>query len=130
MTIVRTLTTLITLLALASAAAATPIVKRGHFRGDATTLPCTVRVDFGSFAGGPDYETFNTIRNYIADSKQIINADAWSWGKEGEFSLCLEVEDSDTQNKVVADLTALAPKVPAGKAGPTSVHAGKIYQRP
>jgi hypothetical protein len=118
------------LVALVSTAAATPIVKRGHFRGDAATLPCTVRVDFGSFAGGPDYDTFNTMRNYIADSKLIINADAWSWGKEGEFSLCLEVEDIDTQTKVVADLTALAPKVPAGKAGPTSVHTGKIYPRP
>ncbi len=125
----RIIIALITLATTAAMVHATPIVKRGYFRGDVTTLPCTIRVDFGSFAGGPDYATFNEVRNYIADSKVIINADAWSWGKEGEFSLCLEVEDTDTQQKVVADLTALAPKVPAGQAGPTSVHAGKIYQR-
>jgi hypothetical protein len=129
MTLGRTLATAILIFALATPTSATPIVKRGFFRGDPATLPCTIRVDFGSFAGGPDLTTFNEIRNYIADSKVIINADAWSWGKEGEFSLCLEVEDAETQQKVVADITALAPKKPTGSSGPTSVHAGKIYQR-
>jgi hypothetical protein len=129
MTRARTFITVITLVALGGPASATPIVKRGFFRGDPTTLPCTIRVDFSSVAAGPDYVTFNEVRNYIADSKVIINADAWSWGKEGEFSLCLEVEDADTQQKVVADLTALAPTTPNGSSGPTTVHAGKIYQR-
>jgi hypothetical protein len=125
----RTIIALILLAGAAAPALATPIVKRGFFRGDPATLPCTIRVDFGSFASGPDYITFNEVRNYIADSKVIINADAWSWGKEGEFSLCLEVEDAETLQKVVADITALAPKKPTGSSGPTSVHAGKIYQR-
>lgn len=125
----RTLVVVSAVLALGCAANATPIVKRGYFRGDAATLPCTVRVDFASVASGPDLTAFNEIRNYIADSKQIINADAWSWGKEGEFSLCLEVEDSGTQTKVVADLTALAPTKPNGSSGPTTVHSGKIYPR-
>jgi hypothetical protein len=123
----RTIIALIMLAGVTAIANATPIVKRGFFRGDPATLPCTIRVDFGSFASGPDYITFNEVRNYIADSKDIINADAWSWGKEGEFSLCLEVEDTATQTKVVAELTALAPTKPNGSSGPTTVHAGKIY---
>jgi hypothetical protein len=115
-----------------AAASATPVEKRGFLRNiSPDNLACVVRVDFTSLAAGPDYETWNTVRAYIAVSKDIHLAEAWTWGREGEFSLCLQIDEASRADTVVADLAAIIPKDPVGKAGPTHVirpSAGKPPQ--
>jgi hypothetical protein len=104
-----------------SAALAVPIERRGQLPGAPDVLPCVVRVDFTSLASGPDYDTWNAVRAYIADSKEIYSAAAWTWGREGEFSLCLELDPVESAAKVMTELAAVIPAIPAGKGGPTRV---------
>lgn len=112
--------------ALSTAATATPIEKRGRFPGDIATLPCMIRVDFTSLATGPDLETFNAMRAYLADSKDTYLIEAWNWGREGEFSLCLRVDGAAAIARVVEDLTRLVPERPVGAGGPTFVRIGPL----
>lgn len=113
----------------ATTAHAVPIERGGFFGGDITTLPCTIRVDFTSAAAGPDLATFNVIRAYIADSPDINKTDAWSWGREGEFSLCIAVGEEAAVDRVIGEMRALAPSPPKGQGGPTTVHRGNLKGR-
>lgn len=108
----------------APAVSATPIVKKGHVRGAAPPLVCAVQIDFGSAASGPDIDTWATIRSYINQSTEIDEADAWGWGREGEFSVCLTIHDTVITAKVLADLTNLVPTSPAKNGGWTKVKLG------
>jgi hypothetical protein len=117
---------LVAVAALAMPAAAVPIEKRGYLRGDVAELPCAVRVDFTSVAAGPDITAFEEIRSYLADQKRVYLAEAWSWGREGEFSLCLHMDDAEVQKVVFDALVKLAPQKPNGTGGRTVVVLGKI----
>ena len=115
---------LMAVLAYSTPASAVSIKKEGFIRGGVPTLTCTLQVDFGSAAGGPDMDAWQAIRGYIADSKEIDQADAWGWGREGEFSVCLRIEDAAAAKTVLDDLTKLAPVAPAANGGWTKVTAG------
>ena len=110
--------------AISTAAVATPVVRKGYMRGGQTMPPCAVRVDFGSSASGPDIAAWSVIQAYVLRSAEIDEADAWGWGREVEFSVCLTTHDKAAAHKVLADLTALVPAVPATNGGWTKLHAG------
>jgi hypothetical protein len=110
-------------------AVATPVERRGGLPGSPDVLPCVVRIDFTSLAAGPDYDTWNAVRAYVADSKEIYSAGAWTWGKEGEFSVCLDLDPGEGAAKVMSDLATVIPQTPAGNGGPTRVVRGSGQQK-
>lgn len=98
------------------ALAAKTIVRRGYIPGGVPALPCTIVVDFTSGGAGPDLDGFEPIRSYVIDTENVDQAEAWGWGKEGEFSLCLTVHDTSAAKRIFEDLTRLKPAKP-GKPG-------------
>lgn len=106
-------------------AQATPVERRDFFIGNPADLPCTVRVEFIRAAKGPDYDAWNAMRSYIAESRDIQRAEAWGWRMDGEFILCLHIEEAEAVTAVFSDLSQLAPKTPAPDVGPTIVALGK-----
>jgi hypothetical protein len=110
------------------AANAANIVRKGFIRGGVPDLPCTIQIDFGSAATGPDLTTFDIVRRYIADAKLIYEADAWGWGKEGEFSVCVKIDDPEPSRTILADLTKLVPSTPASNGGWTKVKPGPLLK--
>jgi hypothetical protein len=125
----RLLWVALTVVVAATQAHAVPIERGGYFGGDVTTLPCAIRIDFKSAVNGPDLDVFNTIRGYIADSKDINKTDAWSWGKQGEFSLCVDIGEDAAIDRVFADLSALAAAPSSGAGGSTQVNRGHFKRR-
>lgn len=113
----------------ATAAHAVPVEKRDFFPGNPDDLPCAVRIVFESSATGPDYAVWDEIRSYLAVSKDIQRAEAFGWRKEGEFILCLHIEEPEIIPKVFAEIKALTPKIPNGTSGPTSAALGSPYRR-
>jgi hypothetical protein len=105
----------------AAPAWATPVVKKGFIRGGVPTLGCTLQVDFGSAATGPNLDAWQTIRIYIADSRDIYEAEAWGWGKEGEFSVCLRIDDPAAKARVLDDLSKLISAAPVKNGAWTKV---------
>ncbi|MEQ1695140.1 MAG: hypothetical protein ABL901_04790 [Hyphomicrobiaceae bacterium] len=118
-----------TLIAYAATAHATPVEKRDFFIGNPADLPCAVRVDFIRAAKGPDYDAWDAMRAYIAESRDIQRAEAWGWRMDGEFILCLQIEDPEAITAVFSDLSKLAPKSPALGVGPTTVALGRLAAR-
>ncbi len=117
------------LLALAAPTlAAKTIIKRGFIPGGAPTLPCTIQVDFTSVSVGPDYDTFTAMQRYIVDTRDVDSADAWGWGKQGEFTLCLVVYDAKEAPSILDQLTKLVPPTPIGSGGPTVVKRGAAWK--
>ncbi|MBX9924865.1 MAG: hypothetical protein K2Y05_00780 [Hyphomicrobiaceae bacterium] len=112
----------------APAMAAKTIIKRGFIPGGVPDLPCTIQVDFTSVAAGPDYDAFGTLQRYIIDTRDVDAADAWGWGKEGEFTLCLTVHDLKEAPKIFDDLSKLVPAKPNGNGGPTVVKRGAAWK--
>lgn len=124
-------------LAATSAFAAKAVVKRGYIPGGVPDLPCTIQVDFTSLAStgvasvsesGPDYDAFGQYQRYVIDTRDVDDAEAWGWGKQGEFSLCLKVHDPKEAVKILDDLTKLIPAKPSGKAGPVMVKRGASWK--
>jgi hypothetical protein len=125
--------TLIAALALtglaATAASAVPVEKRDFFPGNPADLPCAIRIVFESSATGPDYTAWDEIRSYLAVTKDVQRAEAFGWRKEGEFILCLQVEEPEVVPKVFADIKALTPVTPNGASGPTTAVLGQPRSR-
>ena len=94
----------------ASLALAQPIVKRDYIPGGvAKQLDCTIQVDFGTPDVGPDIAAWEVVRDYVVASKQIDEANAWGWGRDAQFTLCLRVDDPALAKGVAADITKLVP---------------------
>lgn len=125
----RALTTLLVLTACSAGALAAPVEKRDYFPGNLDDLPCAVRIEFASSARGPDYTTWDAMRSYIADSKDIQRAEAWGWRNDGEFLLCLQIEEREAITTVFNDLSNIAPKTPPASVGQTTVALGKTATR-
>lgn len=115
-------------LAVEPAIAAKTIIKRGFIPGGVPDLPCTIQVDFTSMASGPDYDTFGAMQLYIIDTRDVDAADAWGWGKEGEFTLCLTVHDPKEAPTILQELSKLVPAKPNGNGGPTLVKRGAAWK--
>jgi len=123
---------LITLLAFgvyAASAHAVPVEKRDFFPGNPAELPCAIRVVFESSATGPDYAVWNEIRTYLSTTKDVQRAEAFGWRMEGEFILCLQVEEAEALPRVFTDIKALIPATPNGTSGPTTATLGAARRR-
>ena len=91
-------------------AQAVQVVKRDRLPPDAIKgLACTIEVEFGSHSTGPDMDAWIRIRDYLANSMIIDEAEAWGWGREGEFTVCLKVQDAKDTQAVFSELTQLVP---------------------
>ena len=113
----------------ASAAWGTGVHKRGHVRGSVPDLPCAIQVDFASNVSGPDIDAWTVISTYIFNSNEIDDAEVWTWGTEGAFSMCLTIYDAASTPKIFAELTGIAPTVPRKDGGLTTVKLGRLQQK-
>lgn len=116
----------IALLLCSTGAHAVPVEKAGHYSGPLTELPCSVRVDFQSLASGPNYDTWDLVRAYLADTKDVQRAQAFTWGREGEFSLCLAIYEAEASGKVLEDIKSIIQRAPATPGGPTRAERGNL----
>ena len=89
-TVFRTLV----ILFISSTLFAAPIVNVDQQEGEklVTAGTCDVSILFGSYSSGIDYKLFQKTTAFIEKSKKISKATKWSWGLEGEVSICLEIE--------------------------------------
>ncbi len=125
----NTLITAFALTAFAVTAHAVPIERRDYVIGNPADLPCSIRVEFIRAAKGPDYTAWDAMRSYIVDSRDIQRAEAWGWRIDGEFILCLQIEEPEAVSAVFSDLSKLIPKTPANDVGPTIISLGKQATR-
>jgi len=125
----RALITLFAFGVCATSAYAVPVEKRDFFPGNPAELPCSIRVVFESSATGPDYAVWNEIRTYLSTTKDVQRAEAFGWRMEGEFILCLQVEEPEALPKVFADIKTLIPAIPTGTSGPTMATLGAPRRR-
>ncbi|MDZ4841710.1 MAG: hypothetical protein SH859_06145 [Hyphomicrobium aestuarii] len=118
------------------ALAAKTIIKRGYIPGGVPDLPCTIQIDFTSGSAdlspaaepGPDYNAFGSFHRYAIDTRDVDDAEAWGWGKHGEFSLCFMVHDPKEAVIILADLTKLATAKPGSSGGPVVVKRGASWK--
>lgn len=114
-------------LAATDAFAAKTIIRRGYLVETPANLPCTVRVDFESRGAGPDLDAFARFQRYVIDTEDVDQADAWGWGRDGEFSLCLTIYDPAAAGRIVPEIEriALAVRDETGAVrGPVTVQRG------
>lgn len=92
----RLASALLVLIAMGGHASAISIVKRTFVPGAGVpNLPCAIQLDFGGEGRGPDMAAWAPVSDYIAASNIIEDAQAWGWGTNGEFSVCLQMKDPD-----------------------------------
>lgn len=108
--------------------AAKAILRRGFIPGDVPQLPCTIQIDFTSTANGVDHDAFQPILGYIVDTRDVDEAEAWGWGKAGEFSLCLKVLDLKEAPKILTELQTLSAKSLTPGKGPVVVVRGSEWK--
>lgn len=65
---------------------------------------CSIQIDAGSHASGIDGSLFKEVILWVDRSGDIISAYQWSWGKEGEKSICLIPRDKADTQKLVDEL--------------------------
>lgn len=83
---------------------------------------CDILVECGSYGGGIDYRTCGKIKNEIS-SMNFKKAYQWSWGLEGEISVCLQLKSEQNKEDILKKLRSY---IPAGqKKAPVEVKAKK-----
>lgn len=71
---------------------------------------CTLKISFGSMGAGPDVKTGGKVKAYLDSNTDKLTYVRTDWGREGEYSYCLKINDHKQQSGVYKDLRALMPK--------------------
>lgn len=81
---------------------------------------CDILVECGSYGGGIDYQTCGKIKKDIS-SMNFKKAFQWSWGLEGETSICLLLKPEQNEEAILKRLKSYIPETQ--KKGPVEVKA-------
>jgi hypothetical protein len=80
---------------------------------------CDVKVSFGSYAMGVDRALAADLQTAVDSDPRVARATRRSWGREGEFDLCLTIRPAASVRQVFA---ALGAKLQGhGEQAPTSI---------
>jgi hypothetical protein len=84
---------------------------------------CDLAISFGSYATGIDRQAEARVEDYLGDHPEIRVAAKSDYGREGEYTLCLAIEDESRTLVIERDLKALVGK---SERAPTTVRRGNI----
>lgn len=87
---------------------------------------CTLEIAFGSFAAGTDTKTGERIKSYLDSNPDKLTYVRSNWGKEGEYSYCLEVTQHKNRAEIYKDLKKLLPAKADRVRAPTTL-SGKGF---
>lgn len=74
---------------------------------------CSLLIEFGSVCCGPDQAALEAVTAYLKASPAVRRVRQWSWGKEGEQSLCVTTKDAEAAAALESELKAhLPPRTP------------------
>jgi hypothetical protein len=106
------------LLLMCADAKATEIKLLSHPEISHSDIPTDCPVLVSIMGNGHHYKRVNS---YVSASTVIAEATGYSWGKEGEFALCLQVDGWGAARSVFEVLKAMLPKEPRRFGAPTSL---------
>ncbi|CAN5319003.1 hypothetical protein BH11PSE2_BH11PSE2_00780 [soil metagenome] len=75
-----------------------------------TDMVCAVQIDFGSACCGVNAAAYSAVTAYLTHARGVDRAVRWTWGREGESSICLSAADPGAADRVVDDIRRL--KIP------------------
>lgn len=75
---------------------------------------CTLEVAFGSRGAGIDQRTAEYIKNYLSSHPDKLTYIRSDWGREGEFSYCLDIAQHRNRAQIYKDLKKMIPGVRRG----------------
>ena len=71
---------------------------------------CTLKISFGSIGTGVDAKTGEKVKTYLDSNMDKLTYVRTNWGKEGEYSYCVKINDHKQQAEIYKNLKALMPK--------------------
>lgn len=87
--------------------------------GPAGTQTCPVMVTFNSACCGIDGTTLATLRTHLQTAPNIASVTQFSWGREGEKTLCITPQTPADTAAVASGIRALIPTQPTGSHATT-----------
>src|SRR6185295_2021283 len=93
--------TFATLTACAAVAALAPLENLP--RDASAPADCALEVRFGSICCGPDVALEERVRKAALADPRVVKAYGWSWGEEGETSLCLVLRNRASARLLAAE---------------------------
>jgi len=91
--------------------------------------PCSVSVQFGSYAMGIDGKSFDRVERYVARNRRLVaGSNVTTWGREGERTVCITTRSRRATTQVFADIKQLIRK--RAERGPTEVKTldGRVWR--
>lgn len=91
--------------------------------------PCSVSVQFGSYAMGIDGKSFERVERYVARNKRLVSGSRVDrWGREGERTVCITTKSRRATSQVFADIKSLIRH--RAERGPTEVKTldGRVWR--
>jgi hypothetical protein len=87
---------------------------------------CTLKISFTSACCGPDIKTGEKVKSYLDANTDKLTYVRTTWGKEGEFSYCLKINEHKNQAAIYKHLKKLAAEKP-NKNAPVTI-SGKGFE--
>lgn len=117
-------------IALAAALAFTAVLPAAAQTGPAPfAAPCSVSVQFGSYAMGIDGKSFERVERYVARNTRLVSGSRVDrWGREGERTVCITTRSRGATSRVFADIKSLIRH--RAERGPTEVKTldGRVWR--
>lgn len=75
---------------------------------------CPLVVDFASYGAGVDDQLRQRVEALLSDDPAVRNVNHYTWGREGEVALCVEVASTEDAERLAQVIIALLPSKPRG----------------
>lgn len=79
---------------------------------------CTIKIAFGSRGAGTDEKTAAKIKSFLDSNGANLTYSRVPWGREGEYDLCVDIQQHNNRAKIYSGLKKLVPQ-PRARADST-----------
>lgn len=86
---------------------------------------CTLKVTFNSIGTGTDAKTDEKIKSYLAANADKLTYTTANFGREGEHSYCIDINQHNFRSKIYTDLKRMLP--PQGINAPETKLSGEGF---